>query len=65
MKICDRCAPELVPSTETINLEVEGQKIHLCEKCKNETLQFIHEQTKPKRGILGLGKRKESARAVN
>ena len=62
MKACDRCLPKLVPSVEEFNLTQEGSVIDLCEKCKNEVLQFIHSPPNPeKRSILSLGKRKQNS----
>ena len=62
MKACDRCLPKLVPSLEEFNLSKEGTVIDLCEKCKNEVLQFIHNPPgEEKRSILSLGKTKKNS----
>ena len=49
MKACDRCLPKYAPATETFSLAVGGTEIDLCEKCKCETLEFIHNQPKEKK----------------
>lgn len=61
MNVCDRCLPKYVPATDNIIVEKEDVWINLCEKCKNEVLEFIHNPPEPPRKkLLGLGKRKES-----
>ena len=65
MKACDRCLPKLIPAVDCFLLEREGTVIDVCEKCKNETLQFIHKPPKEeKRSILSLGKRKQNSTKV-
>lgn len=62
MKACDRCLPKYAPATETFSLAVDGIEIDLCEKCKCETLEFIHNQPKEKkRSKLSLGWKKENS----